>query len=196
MSLLLPVCISWSYLSVCCHYLSLLLYPQTSYIIPDFLPNYKNPCWKEPLPEGDPYESNFYVINKDTHDPFKILNQRWEQLRAGPEVNRWRLRCLPYFYIVGLAKTGTTDIYFKMAKHPDVTPSMVKETHWWTRRRIGLSWFYFLFPLVSLLCSSQLPVDPCTLPSLSCCFLPLQPSIILVFFFFFGHPYLFPHPNY
>ena len=103
-----------------------------------FLPNYRNPCWREPLPTGNSYLSNVYRTYPETRGPFKELSQRWDNLRKERDHSRtWRLRCLPYFYIAGLAKTGTTDLYRSLAEHPDVTLPMVKEPHWWTMGRIG-----------------------------------------------------------
>ncbi|XP_071500903.1 carbohydrate sulfotransferase 15-like [Diadema antillarum] len=46
------------------------------------------------------------------------------------------IRCLPYFYIVGMPKCGTSDLWMKIVHHPQVVSyRVVKEPHWWTRRR-------------------------------------------------------------
>ncbi|BFZ18915.1 hypothetical protein BsWGS_21954 [Bradybaena similaris] len=39
-------------------------------------------------------------------------------------------RCLPYFYIAGFSKCGTSDLFFKLVQHPEVAKSGVKEKHW------------------------------------------------------------------
>ncbi|XP_071948202.1 carbohydrate sulfotransferase 15-like isoform X2 [Antedon mediterranea] len=64
----------------------------------------------------------------------KFKNPCWETKQS--------LRCLPYFYVAGMPKSGTTDLFSKINSHPDVVHS-VKELHWWTRRRFnaGLSWY-------------------------------------------------------
>lgn len=49
----------------------------------------------------------------------------------------YRVRCLPYFYLIGPQKTGTTDLYNCLSFHPDVVPGMAKEPHWWTRSRLS-----------------------------------------------------------
>ncbi|XP_030853470.1 carbohydrate sulfotransferase 15 isoform X2 [Strongylocentrotus purpuratus] len=49
-----------------------------------------------------------------------------------------KLYCLPYFYIIGMAKCGTTDLWDKITRHPHVLASVPKEPHWWSRRRRGI----------------------------------------------------------
>ncbi|XP_076461709.1 carbohydrate sulfotransferase 15-like [Babylonia areolata] len=51
---------------------------------------------------------------------------------------RRRLRCLPYFYIAGMPKCGSTDLYRRVRLHPDIIigPPM-KEPHWWSKHRFG-----------------------------------------------------------
>ena len=60
-----------------------------------FLPEYKNPCWKE----------------NNT------------------------LLCLPYFFIGGFPKCGTTELFAKLITHPEILKGKSKEPHWWTRTR-------------------------------------------------------------
>ncbi|XP_011682709.1 carbohydrate sulfotransferase 15 [Strongylocentrotus purpuratus] len=60
-------------------------------------------------------------------DNFK--NPCW--VRDGAELN-----CLPYFYVIGMFKCGTTDIWSKIVDHPDVV-DVPKEPHWWGPRRHG-----------------------------------------------------------
>lgn len=46
------------------------------------------------------------------------------------------LRCVPYFYLIGMPKCGTTDLWDKIVQHPQVQ-GVPKEPHWWARRRLG-----------------------------------------------------------
>ncbi|XP_060602535.1 carbohydrate sulfotransferase 15-like [Ruditapes philippinarum] len=51
-----------------------------------------------------------------------------------------KFRCLPYFQIIGIDKSGTTDLFDKIAKHPDVLRNegiLQKETMWWSWLRYG-----------------------------------------------------------
>ncbi|KAJ8045542.1 Carbohydrate sulfotransferase 15 [Holothuria leucospilota] len=50
------------------------------------------------------------------------------------------LKCLPYFYLIGVSKCGTTDIWAKLALHPQIAPS-TKEPHYWRDRKPGLTSF-------------------------------------------------------
>ena len=70
-------------------------------------------------------------------DPPKYLpnfkNPCWNESNPG----EFTIRCLPYFYLAGFPKCGTTDLFFEMAKHPDFFPARRKEPHWWTRNRFS-----------------------------------------------------------
>ena len=46
------------------------------------------------------------------------------------------LRCLPFFFLVGCPKCGTTDLFRMLKAHPDFRAFM-KEPHWFTRRRFN-----------------------------------------------------------
>ncbi|XP_060074896.1 carbohydrate sulfotransferase 15-like [Ylistrum balloti] len=46
-----------------------------------------------------------------------------------------KLRCLPYFMILGQNKCGTTNLYNSMVLHPDIIPSKSKEPQFWARMR-------------------------------------------------------------
>ncbi|XP_041476110.1 carbohydrate sulfotransferase 15-like [Lytechinus variegatus] len=52
--------------------------------------------------------------------------------------NKTELNCLPYFYVIGTSKCGTTDIWEKILSHPDVI-NVPKEPHWWGPRRLGFT---------------------------------------------------------
>ncbi|XP_076448410.1 carbohydrate sulfotransferase 15-like isoform X2 [Babylonia areolata] len=50
---------------------------------------------------------------------------------------RKQMRCLPYFYVAGVAKCGTTDIFKRVRIHPAIMQGELKEYHWWDRLRYG-----------------------------------------------------------
>ncbi|XP_041480638.1 carbohydrate sulfotransferase 15-like [Lytechinus variegatus] len=67
----------------------------------------------------------------------------WMTKKNAPGIGR--LRCLPYFYILGVAKCGTSDLWDKINAHPHVVRKLVKEPHWWTRYRLqGISFDAYL----------------------------------------------------
>ncbi|XP_025084072.1 carbohydrate sulfotransferase 15-like isoform X1 [Pomacea canaliculata] len=58
-----------------------------------------------------------------------------------------RLRCLPYFYVIGSTKSGAPDLYKRLLAHPEVA-STRKEVHWFNRLRTlgaGLRWYANVF---------------------------------------------------
>ncbi len=58
------------------------------------------------------------------------------------------LRVLPNFVILGTARGGTTSLFNWLGSHPDVTPSLKKETHYFDRHYAkGLRWYRSHFPL-------------------------------------------------
>uniref|UniRef100_A0A7S0N6V6 Sulfotransferase n=1 Tax=Chlamydomonas leiostraca TaxID=1034604 RepID=A0A7S0N6V6_9CHLO len=42
-----------------------------------------------------------------------------------------QVKCLPYFQILGVSKCGTTDLYHRLSKHPQMFESLNKGPHWW-----------------------------------------------------------------
>ncbi|KAK7488328.1 hypothetical protein BaRGS_00020487, partial [Batillaria attramentaria] len=52
-----------------------------------------------------------------------------------------RLRCLPYFHLLGVDKSGTTDLHSRIAQHPHVllnSGGLGKETYYWCWLKYGL----------------------------------------------------------
>ena len=45
--------------------------------------------------------------------------------------------CLPYFFLGGFPKCGTTELYSRLVRHPDIAKPGRKEPHWWTRARFA-----------------------------------------------------------
>ncbi|XP_025095693.1 carbohydrate sulfotransferase 15-like [Pomacea canaliculata] len=120
----------------------------------EFLPNYKAPCWYENLPLGDqipgtPYTRNLFTcFSPNARTLFLEMHAEWAvstQLASNPK----RLRCLPYFYIAGMPKCGSTDLYRKVTQHPEVVRPPMKESHWWSKNRFGVRLNY----------SSLIPLD-------------------------------------
>ncbi|CAG5129500.1 unnamed protein product, partial [Candidula unifasciata] len=69
-------------------------------------------------------------------------NPCWYVTSHSPAVKK--LRCLPYFHIIGVDKSGTTDLWFRVSAHPDILkPAAIldKETHWWSWRRFEILHF-------------------------------------------------------
>ncbi|XP_076458330.1 carbohydrate sulfotransferase 15-like [Babylonia areolata] len=86
---------------------------------PRYLSDYKNPCFYLLDPTGEGRGAAATVIRGDV---------------------KVRLKCLPYFHLIGVDKSGTTDLWFRLTQHVQVVRNsgvMGKETHWWSWRRYG-----------------------------------------------------------
>ena len=76
---------------------------------PKFLTNLDNPCWIECLPKDKsktyPHDTPFWNGRKCTSS----LRQTEKEMLFRNKT--WRLRCMPKFYLIGLAKCGTTEVF-------------------------------------------------------------------------------------
>ncbi|KAK3559780.1 hypothetical protein QTP86_020729 [Hemibagrus guttatus] len=107
-----------------------------------FLPDVKNPCWYEQLAGNgsvNPYQRNLYALySRQSRVAFHILKKNFWKHLFRRDGKLYRIRCLPYFYIIGQPKCGTTDLYERLRLHPGIRVSTLKEPHWWTRKRFGI----------------------------------------------------------
>ena len=107
--------------------------------------NYRNPCWEEDLPK-QPYDENFFInedfdFQRELGKSLEQFTKYWKtKLLSG---RKERLRCLPYFYILGFAKCGTTDLHDALIKHPQIVDPVIKENQWWAKGRTGKCIFTF-----------------------------------------------------
>lgn len=106
-----------------------------------FLPAVRNPCWYEEFTgntTSDPYRTNLYACySRRFRIVFQHLRNTFQEHLFHRDGKLYRMRCLPYFYIIGQPKCGTTDLYDRLRLHPDVKFTTFKEPHWWTRKRFG-----------------------------------------------------------
>ncbi|XP_061600821.1 carbohydrate sulfotransferase 15-like [Cololabis saira] len=106
-----------------------------------FLPGIKSPCWYEEFSSElnmDPYGKNHFSLrSKSFKSACDHLRANFHQHVCHRDGKHFRLRCLPYFYIIGQPKCGTTDLFHRLLMHPEVKFNIIKEPHWWTRKRFG-----------------------------------------------------------
>ncbi|KAG9341850.1 hypothetical protein JZ751_018574 [Albula glossodonta] len=117
--------------------------PHMFSVIPrKFFPDVKNPCWYEEHSGNismDPYEKNLYALySRRFRTECDILRKAFREHLHYRGGRYYRMRCLPYFYIIGQPKCGTTDLYDRLKLHPEVRFTTMKEPHWWTRKRFGV----------------------------------------------------------
>ncbi|KAK3592270.1 hypothetical protein CHS0354_022695 [Potamilus streckersoni] len=73
--------------------------------------------------------------------------------------NNSTLRCLPYFQIIGVCKSGTSDLFKRMLRHPQIVQNkgiLKKETWFWTWRRHGNVGFHTNMPGRTMMLSTFL----------------------------------------
>ncbi|XP_025094825.1 carbohydrate sulfotransferase 15-like [Pomacea canaliculata] len=61
-------------------------------------------------------------------------------LDSGPYNGLKRLRCLPYFHVLGVDKSGSTDLFSRITQHPQVLANsggLGKETYYWCWLKYG-----------------------------------------------------------
>lgn len=106
--------------------------------LPPYLTNYRNPCWHEALPaeiypRSSPYW--YWYFKYQTIPAFHRMQSLFARRRSRGD--RWRLRCLPLVYQIGVMKCGTSDLYYSLTRHPDVVRPMAKEPNYWSSLRFG-----------------------------------------------------------
>nr|KAG5708483.1 hypothetical protein BaRGS_026210 [Batillaria attramentaria] len=86
---------------------------------------------------GKMYDTIGPMLPKTEEEPREFLpnskNPCWYE-RSGKSKE---FKCAPYFYLAGVAKGGTTDMFVRIRLHPDVMQGTQKEYHWWDRYRFG-----------------------------------------------------------
>jgi N-acetylgalactosamine 4-sulfate 6-O-sulfotransferase len=70
------------------------------------------------------HRPGFEAIKAAAPDTWEVLPERLSQQHTNPcwqDGSRGgRLRCLPFFQILGVSKCGTTDLYGRLVLHPQI----------------------------------------------------------------------------
>ncbi|KAL6759191.1 hypothetical protein V8C86DRAFT_1350553 [Haematococcus lacustris] len=76
--------------------------------------------------------NNYADVVAASPDVFQALPHAFNASFKNPcWYNGTELRCIPYYHILGVSKCGTTDMYHRLAKHPQMFESLNKGPHWW-----------------------------------------------------------------
>jgi len=94
-----------------------------------FLIDFKNPCWyvNNTFPSKFQYLRYYYRRDIPLSEDLKLLSH-FTSTNSKPIRS---IQCLPYFYLIGFPKCGTTALMYYIQKHPQYVPSCTKEPHWW-----------------------------------------------------------------
>ncbi|KAK2142852.1 hypothetical protein LSH36_907g01051 [Paralvinella palmiformis] len=63
----------------------------------------------------------------------KVIDKRRER---DSENLGWRVRCFPYFFLIGFTKCGTTDLFESLSHIPDFIRPLTKEPEFWNMYRL------------------------------------------------------------
>lgn len=87
----------------------------------DFDPSFRNPCWYH---EGG---AEYLKTNRKGRAGTRgaVLSHQHTDGKI--------LSCLPYVYLLGQPKSGTSDLFERLTSHPDVIGPDKKEVRWFTR---------------------------------------------------------------
>ena len=100
-----------------------------------FLADFKNPCWYANY--TFPKEFNFLYCTIRQKLPLssdlELLKHVYAETEGEPVKT---LQCLPYFYLVGFSKCGTTALMSYIRQHPEYIHPCKKEPHWWSFYKI------------------------------------------------------------
>ncbi len=103
-----------------------------------FQKTYKNPCWHANQTITDVLKDTFQMHMEDQR-LVTTKHYRPELLYMLQPDNRRNstLLCLPYFFLAGFSKCGTTTFYSILNHLKGVSRTELKELHWWGRGPLG-----------------------------------------------------------
>ena len=141
----------------------------------------KNPCWNISLNLTD---SMLNTIMQNIGHRFNRMNESSVQaiskvLSRNPHTESTKnqhLYCLPYFFLSGFPKCGTTTLASVLTKHPQIVGPDVREIQWWTRTplpddmdedhvKVSLIRYLMIFETEVHKISTQHQLDPITFDS-------------------------------
>ena len=79
----------------------------------------------------------------------KKVSKGTQALRSRFHALTAQIRLIPDFIIIGAQKCGTSSLYTYLAQHPNVSPALVKEVHYFDHNfSKGINWYRTHFPSV------------------------------------------------
>jgi hypothetical protein len=96
--------------------------------------HFKNPCWIVPETETKSLSANMKtnlrsrkMKSKVPEDLHHLDSEEATNTEGAEEDHLSGLTCLPYFYILGQPKAGTSDLWSRLTSHPEIHPPQKKE---------------------------------------------------------------------
>lgn len=95
-----------------------------------FEPNYKTPCWHTYLHISEQIQNMLYKAGRQKlrdRDAAAIMSSIFSHASSKSLV------CIPQVFFVGFPRSGSTQLYKMLIRHPHIKGGINKEPHWWTR---------------------------------------------------------------
>ncbi len=67
------------------------------------------------------------------------------------QTSRKTLVCIPSVYFIGFPRSGSTQLYTMLLKHPHLQGGYIKEPHWWTKTNFKKNFSYNILSVVQYL---------------------------------------------
>ncbi|XP_052782311.1 carbohydrate sulfotransferase 15-like isoform X2 [Mya arenaria] len=85
------------------------------------------------------------VVNLRNLGPFDFLpnhkNPCWRRIESIKTLKR----CIPYFYLIGCEKCGSSDLWYRLVQHPEIAATDKENFHWISKTRFhGLPFEFYL----------------------------------------------------
>lgn len=98
-----------------------------------FDPDYRTPCWHTYMHMSPNVQKMLYsTAHKKkamtTREALSVINS------VTHHTPNKSLVCLPKVYFIGFPRSGSTQLYNMLIRHPHITGGLNKEPHWWTKK--------------------------------------------------------------
>lgn len=114
-----------------------------------FDPNYSTPCWHASIHISEHVKTRVLknAKQKMSIDEGKaILNSVFNQTFL-----KNTLVCVPQVYFMGFPRSGSTQLYTMLTKHPLIRGGVHKEPHWWAKNEYSFDFPYDVLNIVQYL---------------------------------------------
>jgi len=103
----------------------------------NFVTSYDNPCWAEAVPRF-PYQNNSYLM---VSEQARIIEPMFQAMRKhfahqDPDA-KWRMRCLPAFYVMETPPLATPSLFTVLGYHPQIATPQLSEPEYWNQKGPG-----------------------------------------------------------
>lgn len=101
------------------------------------LPQYRNPCWF--MKNSKLHLSTAkHILKANISSPSIVSKMGSELFQADSQT----LVCMPSVYFIGFPRSGSTQLYKMLLRHPQLQGGYNKEPHWWAKTKFNID-----FPL-------------------------------------------------